>query len=133
VVCWGWNDEGEIGDGSATGFAVTVATPAMVSGLTNAVEIGVGVHFSCARRATGSIVCWGENQPGQLGDGTMTSRRTPVAVTGLNAATSLAVGASHSFVRRMNGELVAWGHNGAGQLGDGTTIHRQTFVTIPLR
>lgn len=80
VVCWGFNAYGEIGDGTT---ATRRLTPAVVSGLTDAVEIASGQDAShtCARRAGGGIVCWGNNAYGQLGDGSFTSpRRVPVAV-----------------------------------------------------
>lgn len=51
-----------------------------VSGLTNVAEIASGSRSACARLATGGVRCWGNNDNGQLGDGTRIDRMTPVAV-----------------------------------------------------
>ena len=48
--------------------------------------LAAGADHSCARRAGGSVVCWGRNYSGELGDGTTTRRLTPVAVSGLSDA-----------------------------------------------
>jgi len=90
---------------------------------------------SCARRAGGSVVCWGYNYSGELGDGTTTSRLTPVAVSGLSDAVELSAGGLHSCARRAGGSVVCWGRNSEGELGDGTmgdgtTTRRLTPVAV---
>jgi alpha-tubulin suppressor-like RCC1 family protein len=122
VVCWGGNMVGQIGDGTMTDRT----TPVNVSGLSDAVEIAgeaMGYHF-CARRASGAVVCWGQNTNGQLGDGTTTNRSTPVA-TGLTSNIAhLAVGANFSCAQRVDGRLTCWGADANMQLGDGATTDR---------
>ena len=84
VHSWGENGHGQLGSGSTTPFIR--ATPAAVLGLSNVVEIAVGsgsVH-ALAVDATGRVWAWGNNDAGQLGDATTTSRATPVVVSGLN-------------------------------------------------
>ncbi len=46
------------------------------------VEMSVGSRHTCARRMDGAVHCWGANEVGQLGDGTMTDRLTPTVVSG---------------------------------------------------
>jgi alpha-tubulin suppressor-like RCC1 family protein len=53
-----------------------------VVGLGDAVEIAAGARISCARRAGGTIACWGINAFGQIGDGTTSNRSIPVMVQG---------------------------------------------------
>jgi alpha-tubulin suppressor-like RCC1 family protein len=86
VVCWGKNDLGELGRGTASPFE---ATPAPVMGLTDVTQITAhsphdgpveGGH-TCALRRDGAVVCWGKNDLGQLGDGTTTTRAAPVTVS----------------------------------------------------
>lgn len=115
VVCWGRNEVGQLGDGvsdhGATiglGYDAT-RTPVNVLGLTDAVEIAAGSQHTCARRASGQVVCWGAGGFGQLGDGTSTDRPTPVNVSGLGDAVELDVGQRSGCARRTSGQAVCWG------------------------
>lgn len=76
VWCWGYNYEGELGDGT---FAVR-STPAPVHGLAGVTSIAAGNQHYCAAKSDGSAWCWGYNYYGQLGDGTTTSNAYPVKV-----------------------------------------------------
>ena len=120
VACWGFNNEGELGDGTY----VTRTTATRVSSLTDAAAISTGSQHSCALRASGAVVCWGRNYYGQLGDGTTALRPAPTAVTGLTDAVELSAGDNHTCARRASGAVVCWGRNASGQLGDGTLINR---------
>jgi len=95
--------------------------PVTIAGITNAVEIGAGSGFTCVRRATGQVSCWGENNSfGQLGDGTMLARpTTPGPVSSISSATHLSVGDDHSCVLQA-GEVYCWGRNRQGQIGSGS-------------
>lgn len=79
-----------------------------------------GSH-SCVILNDSSVRCWGNNQFGQIGDGTIESRPTPVIVQNVNQVTSVSVGATHTCALLSTGRIKCWGNNSAGQLGDGTT------------
>jgi alpha-tubulin suppressor-like RCC1 family protein len=119
VMCWGQNDRAQVGNGE-TNDAVPV--PSSVAGLTDAVEIVAGGSHTCARRASGAVVCWGYNYLGALGNGsTRPTRASSIEqVVGLEDATGLAAGQYFTCALRSTGTLVCWGHNQHGQLGDGT-------------
>jgi alpha-tubulin suppressor-like RCC1 family protein len=119
MSCWGWNEDGQLGDGTLVGRT----TPTPVVGLPPVAEISAGYHHTCARAAVdGSVFCWGANSNGQLGDGSMTMRRpTPMPVPGLSGVADLAAGGFHTCTRTTDGRVWCWGANGTGQVGDGTT------------
>jgi alpha-tubulin suppressor-like RCC1 family protein len=71
-------------------------------------------------RTDKSLWCWGRNNSGQLGDGTLTQRPAPVQVgTGVDW-TKVSAGGGHSCGLRGEGTLWCWGNNVSGQLGDPT-------------
>lgn len=76
VVCWGLNNQGQLGDGTTTGRT----TPVEVKDLNNAISVSTGGIHSCALTSTNDIYCWGANSDGQLGDGTKERKLTPVKV-----------------------------------------------------
>ncbi|HTY95903.1 MAG TPA: hypothetical protein VMB91_02600 [Solirubrobacteraceae bacterium] len=80
VECWGYGKEGELGNGSDTEIQ---DTPVEVEGLSNATHVTQGVKHACALLSHGEVDCWGENDKGQLGNGTMVGSDTPVEVEGL--------------------------------------------------
>jgi hypothetical protein len=94
----------------------------VVVGLSDAVSVATGYFHSCAARRSGEVVCWGNNDWGELGDGTFSSSLVPVAVTGLSDAVSVIAGGSdYSCALRRTGEVACWGDNFSGQLGNGST------------
>ncbi len=130
VWCWGRNNYGQIGDGTA----ITRRTPVQVPGIEDVTAIVAGREHSCALRSGGSVVCWGRNNYGQIGDGSLENRNMPVPVVGLNQdVAQIVIGADHNCVRMENGEVQCWGYNGYAQVGDGsyTNRHIPTAVDDP--
>lgn len=119
VKCWGWNDSGQLGDGTTTDNH----TPVEVSGLGNNVAaIAAGEKHTCVLTTAGGVKCWGRNYFGQLGDGTIIDSVTPVAVSGLvSGVKAITTGDSHTCALTMINGVKCWGYNFYGQLGDGTT------------
>ncbi|MBI2060983.1 MAG: hypothetical protein HYT87_14550 [Nitrospirae bacterium] len=126
VKCWGWNNYGEIGDGST----VDKTTPIAVSSLTNAVSLAAGGNHSCGLVSDGTVRCWGSNLFGQLGDGTTVDRWTSVAVSTLTNVAAVAGGIDHTCGLLSDGTVKCWGLNGNGQLGDGTSNNSWTPVAV---
>ena len=128
VTCWGWNEYGQLGDGTTANRL----TPTAVTGLDSDVTaITAGHNHTCALLATDAVHCWGYNGYGQLGDGTTANRLTPTAVTGLDSGvTAISASRFHTCALLATGALTCWGWNGYGQLGDGTTANRLTPTAV---
>jgi alpha-tubulin suppressor-like RCC1 family protein len=77
--CWGYNEYGEVGDGSS-GVGSDALTPRTVAQLNHVADLGVGYYHSLAVVKNGATKAWGYNNHGQLGDGTATDSPTPVTV-----------------------------------------------------
>jgi len=78
VRCWGANGDGQLGDRTTTDRQRPVAVDRLAS--VGAISTGAGVNHTCALLVRGELRCWGDNDYGQLGDGTITDRRSPVLV-----------------------------------------------------
>lgn len=127
---WGYNVNGQLGDGTTTDRH----TPVQVIGLNNSssyvIAISAGAHHALALKSDGTVWAWGQNGNGQLGDGTTTNRTSPVQVSGLTGIIAIAGGAMHSLALKNDSTVWAWGSNLAGQLGDSTMTTRSTPVQV---
>ena len=126
VACFGEDDLGQLGDGDPSpGSAIE---PVEVAGVV-ATRVVAGSNHSCAITPARTVVCWGDNDRGQLG-GT-TSAGAPVAnVQGLADVVALSAGDDHTCAVIDGGGVRCWGYNYRGQLGDGTTTGNMAPVTV---
>ncbi len=116
AVGWGENLYRQLGDGFKEQFS---DMPVPVSGLKYVSAVAAGQRHSLALLADGTVMAWGANGFGQLGDGSMSESSVPVAVDGLSGVSAIAAGSSHSLALLANGTVMAWGDNESGQLGIG--------------
>jgi len=116
AVSWGFNGNGDLGDGTTADRAL----PGPVSGLTSGVvQVAAGGRHGLAITSGGIVWAWGSNSFGQLGDGTLTEHDTPEQVAGLSGVRQVAAGFDHSLALRSDGTVWAWGGNNHGQAGTG--------------
>ncbi|GKS57130.1 hypothetical protein YTPLAS18_06570 [Nitrospira sp.] len=101
------------------------APPVPTPSLQGVTTLASGWTHSCALTKDGRVRCWGNNQDGQLGDGTRVSQHTPDLVVGLlGSARDVTVGERHTCILTASGGVKCWGSNEASQLGDGTRTDR---------
>jgi alpha-tubulin suppressor-like RCC1 family protein len=108
-----------------TGTPVGVQAPGggALSGVTS---ISAGEDFTCATTAGGDALCWGENDYGMLGNGSVTTdSMSPTQVVGLTSGvTQIAPGTDHACAlipSNSSGMVQCWGTDVSGELGNGTT------------
>lgn len=129
VKCWGYNELGQVGDGTTTRNKVT---PVDVVGLDSGVTaISAGYLHTCALTTAGGVKCWGYNFYGQVGDGTTVNKLIPADVIGLDRnVTAIASGGFHTCALNTTGGVKCWGGNNVGQLGNGNTENQTTPVDV---
>lgn len=138
IASWGWNGFGHLGDNSTTDRHIPVAVQTSGTPLENqTVRILRSGNAQCyAMAGDGTLVAWGLNAQGRLGDGTITDRWVPTAVTTAGTAlegkpvADFTSGFRHAMVQCSDGTLAAMGNNAEGQLGDGTTTERSLAVAV---
>ncbi|HQQ91016.1 MAG TPA: glycosyl hydrolase family 28 protein [Kiritimatiellia bacterium] len=124
VYAWGDRSHGQLGDGvRQTGKPAAVPQP--VPGLSEIIAIAAGGQHSLALRRDGTVLAWGSNWNGQLGNGSHkdgSHSAVPRPVIGergkdiLTNAVAIAAGALHSAAVTRDGRCLAWGYNGSGQI-----------------
>lgn len=108
VWSWGSNSWGELGNSSTIQSS---ATPVQVSSLSGIIGIASGFEsaFSLAVKSDGTAWSWGNNNGGQLGDGTTVNRNSPVKVTGLSNITQVLGGPVYALGLKNDGTTWGWG------------------------
>ena len=117
VQCAGQNGRGQLGNGTTGGSSFQ---PQMVSGGHVFHGVSVGTGHVCAIDDQNRAFCWGKNDWGQLGDGTLNQANVPVAVSGGLTFTAIAAGYNHTCAIGTDNGLYCWGANYYGQAGQGT-------------
>jgi alpha-tubulin suppressor-like RCC1 family protein len=139
VATWGGNYFGTLGIGThghgTPGFATASDVPVFPE-ITGAVAVAAGGGDDAAVLSNGTVLAWGENFGGQLGDGTRVEKDVPTPVLGASTERSVAIGgvsshAGHMLLLLANGTVLATGANSNGELGDGTTQGRDVPAPVP--
>jgi hypothetical protein len=118
VLCWGFNFDGLLGVGRDDNFAADVALP--VADHHSFTAISTGASSTCGLTTGKNIRCWGDNEFGQLGNGTANASPIPVALRSDLHFISVSTGRIHSCGLTDDGAAWCWGANGHGELGNGT-------------
>ncbi len=129
LLSWGSDIIGQLGDDSTI---ANKPTPVAVSGANNIIAIAAGGLFALALKSDGTLLSWGQDTNGQLGDdSTIANKPTPVPVSGASDVISIAAGSDFSLAIKSDGTLLSWGSDTEGKLGDDATIaNKPTPVTV---
>src|SRR5260370_25876454 len=88
-------------------------------------------NHTLMQNSDGSVCAVGQNEYGELGDGTSVNQLTPVRLSEFAGVSYLSTGAYHSLALKTDGTIWAWGWNGYGQLGDNTQVTKPTPNQVP--
>jgi len=129
-MCWGHNDDGQLGDGFQTARPVPGYVYELLSGVS---AITAGNSHTCALKSDGAVVCWGQNRSGQIGNRAAINRLVPTAVAELSSGVSaISAGAHHTCAVKSNGAVVCWGYAHYGQLGNEAINEDSPSVRVPI-
>ncbi|MCA9398097.1 hypothetical protein KC573_04660, partial [candidate division WWE3 bacterium] len=118
IVCWGNDGSGQIGNGAPS---TTQYSPSLISSSQLFTQVTTGGSHSCGLLVNGSLLCWGDNSYGQLGDNNPpTDRQSPVQVLSSWSFSQITGGYFHSCRLLVNGSVACWGYDSSGELGDGS-------------
>ena len=131
IASWGYNTDGQRGDGTAGAASDSIGTVTLPSGRT-ARQVAAGGFHALVLFDNGDVYAWGLNDNGQLGVGDLQSRTAPTKVTLPRPAIAVAAGRQFSLALLDDGRVWAWGANNLGQLGNSSRDAAPTPVTVSI-
>jgi alpha-tubulin suppressor-like RCC1 family protein len=128
---WGYNDVGQIGDGTT----VERNVPVEVRDLSDVIDVAGNGDNGYALTGNGLVYAWGLNSQGELGNGaTSPFARVRVQVKGLSGITEVAAAGEGStgtgYALTSTGTVWAWGYGTGGALGDGSDASSSVPVQV---
>ena len=119
AFCWGFGGRGRVGDNAGVSWTGPVPVWFPEHPDPPVVRISAGATHTCLITEAGLLYCFGENDRGQLGDGSGQDRLAPSLVRHGVAFRSVSAGGQHTCAIDVLDRLYCWGANDSGQLGIG--------------
>jgi alpha-tubulin suppressor-like RCC1 family protein len=107
-----------------------IALQAVTSEGQTVTKVAAGGYHSLFLKSDGSLWTMGDNDDGELGDGTYNQANLPEQIVASNI-TAIAAGVFHSLFLKSDGSLWTMGDNSYGELGDGTTDNDNYNTNLP--
>lgn len=124
VFCWGKNDYGQLGNGISSAGITHYPQRINLSGVS---KLALGANHTCALLTDGKLTCWGLNDNGQIGNGTLVNVLSPNPATPiLSSVTDVTAGISHTCAIEVTGAVKCWGKGANYQLGNGLATSQLT-------
>jgi alpha-tubulin suppressor-like RCC1 family protein len=130
VFGWGYNRQGELGDGTLTDRSTPV--PVTMRPGVAFDQLSAGFHYSLALDEGGQAWAWGNPQGTDLGDTTLHLEPVRVTMPKATIFTLVSAGDGHSLALDQDGRAWGWGLNSYGQVGDGSTTDRTQPVAVDM-
>jgi RHS repeat-associated protein len=122
VSCWGYNQAGQVGVGTAAGEVRTPSAPLVMPNGSAVTAVAAGGSVTCALLTGGQVTCWGSGAAlGNGVGGTVPAPPAPIAMPGGAAALGISAGSNHVCALLVGGQVTCWGSDATGQLGNGAT------------
>jgi alpha-tubulin suppressor-like RCC1 family protein len=132
IAAWGQNFRGQLGNGTSGSTALVPVLATLPAG-TRITQVAPGCDHSLALTSTGSVLAWGDNSDGELGNGTTghpNGTPAPVLLPHGTRVTAVTAGENDSLAVTTTGRVLGWGDESFGSLGNG----RANGVTaVPVR
>lgn len=128
VLAWGFNGDGQLGDGTRKTRQVPV--PVRLPASTKVTAVRAGCGFSLALTAAGRVLAWGNDEDGELGNNQKRGFRTAPVHVRLPAGTTIkaiSAGDDFSLALTAKGGVLAWGVDLEGQLGEGGRVSSRSL------
>lgn len=126
LYCWGSGNSGQLG----TGLQQDFDKPQLVMGISNVIDVSLGLDHTCAVTGAGDLFCWGNDNQGKIGNGAVQTANVLVPQMIVGNAKSVAAGKSHTCAIVGAGALKCWGDNLYGQLGIGNTTDQPAPASV---
>jgi alpha-tubulin suppressor-like RCC1 family protein len=127
IWSWGNNLYGQIGNNTSGNIP---SSPVQIGSGTNWSKVVDGANHSIALKSDGTIWCWGRNNNGQLGDGTVILRSSPVQVGTATNWIDVSAAATFSYALKSDNTLWLWGLNTQGQLGQNSVLAYSSPIQV---
>lgn len=130
IKCWGVNKRGEMGNGHMADTTRTTALNA-ASSFDKYTQVATGLFTTCALKANKTVTCWGNNDWGQLGNGSHSTYSRPQYTLPISSIKKVVGHSSHFCALTTGGGVYCWGANSNGQIGNNLATTPTDKVLAP--
>lgn len=130
--CWGNNWSKQL-DGTTWDDVLTPRALPMIGGLAGkqVVSMALSDTVFCALASDKNVYCWGANDSGEFGDGSIGTLSHSPQLVSLSGDTTKVVAGDYHMCALSGGAVYCWGYSGSGQIGAGV-INDSRYIPLPI-